>query len=175
MSGPVSLAISNVLPHMPTFNRHPFGISCIWPPVQVGTAPDTKVVTARPAARQQRPSRAVSAAAEARGEGRHRLAVAAPVYTLRLDPKQVQPGESLLTVALQRRADVPEGDGRMLPVNSRSESLDAEAAEELSGLAAASSGAQLAGRAVRTVPKQRPTGLAAGSPPLMNLKSHDSR
>ncbi len=131
-------------------------------------APDSKPVTARPGARQQRPVRAVSAAAEARGEGRHRLAVAAPVYTLRLDPKQVQPGESLLTIALQRRADAPEGDGRMLPLSSRSESLDAEAAQP-AGLAAASSGAQLAGRAVRTVPKQRPAGLAAGSALFMTL------
>ena len=165
--------IGELLARMPFSARQPSLLFCLRPRSQVGTGTDEKPVTARPAARQQRPAWAVSAAAEARGEGRHRLHIPAPVYTLRLDPKQVEPGESLLTVVLQRRAGVPEGDGRMLPVNSQSESLDEEAAEP-AGLAAASSGAQLAGRAVRSMPKQRPTGLAGGwmVVPLSSLAVH---
>jgi len=128
----------------------------------VGTVPDAKPVTARPTAQAQRPAQAVTSAAEARGEGRQRLAVPAPVYTLRLDPRQVEPGQSLLTAALQRPGGVPEGDGRVLPAGSDGEASGADAVEAV-GLTAASSGAQLAGRAVRSVPQQRPKELVAGA------------
>ncbi len=131
---------------------------------QVGTITDAKPVTARPTAQTQQSAQTASSAAEARGEGRHRLAVPAPSYTLRLDPRQVEPGQSLLTVALQRPGGIPEGDGRVLPAGGDGEATGADAvAAEPAGLAAASSGAQLVGRAVRSVPQQRPKELVAGA------------